>query len=246
MQTTDSFRKVRPNVRSVTGIYVTRTGRPLEFESQLERDSYLTMDFEPDVNDIVAQPLRICNWVPDCRVLSGDRKFLIEVKYESELVAKWLEYSERYASLEDEVAKEGFRFGVMTDSSVYYPEVHRVGVLKSIKAHRIIRHIPNHITQEITATIQEGRPVTIRELVEKISGDTSYAQRIGTVCRFLYNGPSHVLETPSASLLDCLVSMPRHESQYCDARFFCFQELKERIRMHPMRQLKQEAASPIA
>lgn len=245
MQTVQPFRKVRPNVRSVTGVYITRSGKPLEFESQLERDSYLMLDFEPDVDDITAQPLRISNWVPDCKILSGDRKFLVEIKYESELIAKWPGFSERYSSLEEAVAKEGFHFGVMTDASIYYPEVHRTGVLKSIKAHRIMRHIPAHVEQAIEGIIHEGRPVTIRELAEKVSEDLTHARKVGMVCAFLCSGPSHALETPRPSLLDCLVSLPQRGSSYCEARIFSFLELKERIRTHPMRQVQQKVVSPL-
>jgi hypothetical protein len=243
--TAQPFRKVKPNVRSVTGVYITRTGKPLEFESQLERDTYLMMDFELGVDDITAQPLRISNWVPDCEILSGERKYLVEIKYESELIAKWPEFSERYASLEEKVAREGFCFGVTTDASVYYPEIHRTAVLKSIKAHRIIRNIPERVEQEIKAVIHEGRPVTIRELAEKTGVGTSYARKVGMVCRFLCSGPVYALETPSPSLLDCLVSLPQRGSPALDVRIFSFQELRERIRTHPMRQLRQGVATPI-
>lgn len=235
---------MKPNVRSVTGVYITRTGKPLEFESQLERDSYLTMDFEPNVDDITAQPLRISNWVPDCRILSDERRFLVEIKYESELVTKWQEFSERYSSLEKEAAKKGFHFGVMTDASIYYPEVHRTGVLKSIKAHQIIKHIPSHVEQEMRAIINEGHPVTIRELAEKIAEGASFAQKVATVCRFLCSGSPHLLRVPNSNLLDCIVSLPDQGLPYYEARIFGFQQLRERIHMHPMSQLQRQVTSP--
>lgn len=246
MQSVQSFRKIRPNTRSVTGIYITRTGKPLEFESQLERDAYLVLDFESGIEDITAQPLRINNWVPDCLITSQGRKTLIEIEYERELVTKWPELSERYSFLSKEVTKDGFHFGVMTDGSVYYPETHRVDVLKSIKAHRGSKHVPERIRDEINEVLRTEGQSAVGKLVERTDPDSDYASRIGLICKLLGSGQPYILKTPSARLLDCLVSIPEARVSSYDQRVFDFNELRERIHAHPIHRLERGSARTIA
>lgn len=246
MQSVQSYRKIRPNVRSVTGIYITRTGKPLEFESQLERDSYLVLDFEPDIGDITAQPLRISNWVPDCLITSQGRKVLVEMKYERELVAKWSELSERYSFLSKEVTKDGFDFRVMTDCSVYYPETHRVDLLKSIKAHRGSKHVPERIRDQINEVLRTEGQSAVGKLIQGIDPDSDYASRIGMMCKLLCSGQPYFLKTPTARLLDCLISIPKTGVSSYGQRMFDFNELRERIRAHPIHGLERGSARAIA
>ena len=53
-------RKITKNYRSVTGYFQSRkNNRPIAFESILERNLFLTLEFEKDVEKYYEQPIKI-------------------------------------------------------------------------------------------------------------------------------------------------------------------------------------------
>lgn len=95
---TAAIRKFGPNRRSVTG-HVPAQKKPglVAFESTLERDLIILLEFDPLVSGIVEQPTRIefgdGSYTPDFLVTyfpeAGRRQSYIEVKYRDDLAEQW-------------------------------------------------------------------------------------------------------------------------------------------------------------
>jgi hypothetical protein len=129
-----SVRQIPPNRLSITGHHASRkTNRSHAFESTLERDFITLLEFDPTVDDYDEQPVRIqfkgrngrlYAHTPDVLVLfnkskvPGRRPCLYQVKYDSELRAKWFDLkpallaASRYAKL------QGWDFAIMTDRHI--------------------------------------------------------------------------------------------------------------------------------
>jgi hypothetical protein len=53
-------RKLKKSYKNVTGLYFSRKlGRPVQFDSMLERDFILLLDLHPSVLSFAEQPMRI-------------------------------------------------------------------------------------------------------------------------------------------------------------------------------------------
>jgi len=235
------FRRVKPNSRSRTGFYITRKGKSLEFESTLELHTLLILDFEPAVDDVAVQPMRISDWVPDCLIRIQDEKILAEIKKESELIQRWPELSLRYSSLNKHCLAQGFTFGLITDALIYYPERCRVGILEAIwHLARECRHPEEETIGQIDRIIRSQGLITIRTLIDKLGPETDTETRLKAVCNSLANGIRHTLLTPSSNLLDCIVSSTAtKQNQVFGKRILSFEALQERIRTHPYSHFKE-------
>ena len=107
-------RIVPKNYRNLTGlVYNSRTSTMTAFESPLERDSLLLLDFDPNVECFEEQPVKILyqddngrphTYTPDVLVrfrsdstgASGPTSVLYEVKYRDDLRQHWREYKVKF------------------------------------------------------------------------------------------------------------------------------------------------------
>lgn len=88
------IRYIKKSHRSVTGHFMSRKNqRHIGFESTLEHDFYLTLEFDPSVVTYEEQPFKIqyeCDgsnrfYTPDCLVHNKHSTIVYEVKYQNEL-----------------------------------------------------------------------------------------------------------------------------------------------------------------
>jgi len=238
----EAVRKIKPNCKSVTGFYVSRKGRKLIFESKLERDAYILLDFEPCVKDVIAQPLcwkfhRIGNYIPDCSIIMALGQTIAEIKHESELVEAWPKLSVKYFAANNYCLSNGLKFGFVTDAFVYHPR-YRLGILKQIRFLGSAKDANDYVQNQLVNILQSEGPTTIKSLAEEIDAQLDYAQRIGEICKLLCRGSAQVVKTPTPHLPDCVISAPEYNTaeESC-ARVISFEQLLERIRTHPYRHL---------
>ncbi len=232
-------RKIRPNYRSSTGFYVTRKGKALAFESKQERDALLTLDFDPSVRDLVTQPLRIGNYVPDCRIeTTFDLTVIVEIKSESELVEKWIELSAKYSAANDYCFAKGFEFVFVTDFYIYYSEQYRLNILKKVRFLGARPEESDEQVQEQLVKLLGQMPLSVGSLAKKIEAPLDEANRIREICRLLCSGSAHIFKTPTPHLKDCLISTTEEGCDTFRSHVFSFEQMKERLRTHPYRQLE--------
>jgi hypothetical protein len=145
-------RIVPKNYRNLTGlVYNSRTSTMTAFESSLERDFLLLLDFDPNVECFEEQPIKILyqddtsrlhTYTPDVLVRfrrdstggSGPMSVLYEVKYRDDLRQHWREYKVKFKAARRYARGQGWRFRLVTEREI------RTGYLENVKFLRPYRH----------------------------------------------------------------------------------------------------------
>ena len=123
-------RKIKKNYRSVTGVFPgNKSIGPAEFESTLERDLIILLEFAPQVLQYEVQPITIPwvdsegkkrNYTPDALVKTTTRSIpqLLEVKYKSDLSENWQLLKEKHAAARKWATSKGLKFNVITENNI--------------------------------------------------------------------------------------------------------------------------------
>lgn len=124
-------RGIKKSYRSVTGYFMSRkNNRQLAFESTLEHDFFLVLEFDPLVIGFEEQPFKLrfhCNdtyryYVPDCLVHYHNTSSVYEVKYQAE-IDKDEELRQKLACIKIHIEGEGkylfYIFTNLTASQIY-------------------------------------------------------------------------------------------------------------------------------
>lgn len=127
-----SVRKIPKSYRNVTGIVAsTKSNDEARYESSLERDHLILLEFDSAVATYTVQPVTL-DWVdssgkkrsytPDVFVVykktSKKRPCLYEVKYRSELKEKWEELRPKFKAAIAFAKAQGWRFKIITDKEI--------------------------------------------------------------------------------------------------------------------------------
>jgi putative transposase len=226
-------RKLRPNRRSVTGFYITRDGRKLQFESQLERDALLLLDFEPGISIIGVQVRTAGRHVTDCEFACHSSRYLVEVKPEQDLVQNWKELFRELSAINSYCLDNGFAYTFITDVSISAFQ-NRLAVLKQM------RYLGNgdpelETKREIVAILEGGgAPLTIRSLADKTETLRDHASKVREVCKLLVRGSLVILSTPSEQLDECSVSLGMDPEKMPELGYVLpYARLVRRIEFHP-------------
>ena len=196
----------------MTGTYNSFSG-PLEFESQLERDAYYLLDFEPSVSRIQAQPLRLGNYTPDCLITTKSGLAIIaEIKYKQELFEKWQLLQRKFDTAEKLAAERGALFGFITDEIVY-ADRNRLDILKWIRF--MARDAGNKIDgvtckEEIRKALLNGEESSFRTVAERIGID--HSEPIQLICFLIASKMLYVKSIPNQDPLDCILSVANDQS----------------------------------
>lgn len=136
-------RKLRTSRRCLTGRVALATGGTAAFESSLERDWLIALDFDPAVRLVREQPFSIyyeCEgekrrYTPDVLVEAltsqGEiRTTVYEVKPLEELRAEWGRYHARFRAAVRYCRKRGWRFKIVTEKYLRTPFVQNAKFLR--------------------------------------------------------------------------------------------------------------------
>lgn len=118
-------RKIPKSYRSVTGKFASlKNGRSISFESTLERDLFLSLEFDSQVSIYEEQPLVITGevdgqrtkYTPDCLTTHTDgTQVIIEVKYQADLEKADDDLSRRLRLAETYAEQHKVEFRVVTE-----------------------------------------------------------------------------------------------------------------------------------
>lgn len=134
------IRKIRPNRRSVTGFVPSRKmPHSLAFESTLERDGYMLLEWDPLVTSITVQ--QTIKWdgktyTPDSLVLYSNTSLvptLQEYKYRKDLFEQWPELHPRLLLGVQFAKSQGWQFKILTEREIRTP---RLGNVKKLWRYR--------------------------------------------------------------------------------------------------------------
>jgi len=139
-------REIGTNRRSLTGKVVLDSGAAAGFESSLERDWLICLDFDPDVELILEQPFTLhyevdgtaLRYTPDVlvryRVRNGHAAVVVfEVKPRDELRSAFAKYRERFRRMMRHCREQGWRFKIVTEREIRTPYLSNAKFLRSYR-----------------------------------------------------------------------------------------------------------------
>ncbi len=171
-------RVVPKNYRSLTGLVPnSRTQSMTAFESSLERDFLLLLDFDPDVKCFEEQPVKIIyddangrrrTYTPDVLVryrndspqAKHTKPLLCEVKYRDDLRQHWAEYRPKFRAAGRYARQQGWRFRLVTERHVRTPYLENV---KFLRPYRTLPVNDSYRTQLLStlATLEATDPASL-------------------------------------------------------------------------------------
>jgi len=154
-------RVIPKNYRNVTGRLASSKNRCLiGFESTLEKDFYLLLEFDPQVETFEEQPVTITyddatgmrrRYTPDVLIRyrrdgSGRRPdVLCEIKYHHDLRENWLEYKPRFTAASRYAQQRGWHFRLVTEQDVRTPQLNHARFLLRYRHQSVdaqdVRHV---------------------------------------------------------------------------------------------------------
>ncbi len=140
-------RKIPRNHMCVTGTFATtKADRSAPFESLLERDYMLLLEFDPSVASIEEQPVRIPvpgvanGYVPDVLVHyhpatpgAAAPVHLVEVKHTSDLAKNGDKYGPKFEAARRYAAQRNWQFVVITEQEIRTQRLNNLAYLRAFR-----------------------------------------------------------------------------------------------------------------
>jgi TnsA-like endonuclease N terminal/TnsA endonuclease C terminal len=148
-------RKIPKNYRSVTGLVASElNAKQTAFESSLERDFMLLLEFDPDVLFYEEQPVRIDylsvdgqtrHYTPDILVTYRQTStstmlkppLLVEIKYRRDLFERWQELKPKFRAARRYAKGQGWIFKIITEVEIRTPYLKNVKFLRQFQRYPI-------------------------------------------------------------------------------------------------------------
>ena len=148
-------RTIPKNYRNVTGRFASaKNPNSIGFESTLEKDFFLLLEFDRRVESFEEQPVtiaycglegRVCHYTPDVLVryrtaLAGEpdwRPVLYEVKYRNDLREHGVEYRPKFKAARGYARDRGWRFRVVTEREIRTPRLSNIRFLLRYRRMRV-------------------------------------------------------------------------------------------------------------
>src|SRR5262245_20917420 len=161
-------RKIPKNHRSVTGLISSDgAANQAAFESTLERDFMLLVDFDSEVTSYEEQPLRIDylsadgkarHYTPDILVTyrripnSTTLKppLLAEIKYRRDLFEQWRELKPKFRAARRYAKERGWKFKIITEVEIRTPYLKNVKFLRQYQRRPINPVDANLLVQKVS------------------------------------------------------------------------------------------------
>lgn len=171
-------RTIPKNSRSLTGKVIDfRSHRAVSFESALERDFYVLLDFDPAVAHFEEQPVTIAyqepigvrrTYTPDVLVhyrpelihQRHHRSVLYEIKYRDDLRAHWQDYRSKFKAARRYARTQGWVFRLITEREIRTPYLKNATFLRQYQE-RELEGGDRHRILDLLAKQGETSPETL-------------------------------------------------------------------------------------
>lgn len=195
-------RKIKPTRRSVSGIYAFRGVTAIPYESSLERDFLIRMEFKRDVLEVIPQPVqmsfstkagRTYPYTPDFLVYfrldhrSYDdypKPLLVEVKPRSEIQEHWSDWKNKFRAAHRYAKEQGWAFKIYDESRIRDVSLENIRFLQRYKP---MNCDPEDIAALIS-TVKSKGCVQFDYLLERHYGGIYLAEGIAHIWHLLATG----------------------------------------------------------
>jgi len=169
-------RKLRLTSKSITGIRASAKGRGISFESTLERDLIVLMQFDPAVLSIEEQPLTVFwiddagrrrRYTPDFLIRAEAATRLIEVKPTTILAQQADELRPKFEAATQYAGERGWRFEVWTEREIRTP---RLANAKFLLGYRQ-RVAAAGLAEDLVDAIDRTNPISVNDLLQRAFPD---------------------------------------------------------------------------
>lgn len=154
-----------------------KMNRNVWFESSLERDFALMLEFHPEVTGYIEQPITIeyidhdfsvRTYTPDFLVYFDSEKmnpWLCEIKYRQDLHSKFSRFKDRYRAAIEYAKRNGWEFKILTDQHF------RTDLLSNLKFLQQYQRefVEEHCLSLIMIRVEDLGQTTIEELFVSLS-----------------------------------------------------------------------------
>lgn len=233
---TEGVRRVRPNRISCTGCYVSRQGYSIPYESVLERDFFLLSDFDPSVVNMLPQPLRIGDHVPDARLETSDGIVIVDVKPEAILLKKWSSFSVTFAATAKFCGEHGYSYAFFTDA-IRNELNDRLEVLKEVHCRALQAAESPDAAASLLSLLNNNGPTKVRTLTDQLGPQHGLLELRAVLCKLISDFSVTISETPSAFLEDASASLKGTEFGLLNL-LVPYPRLVRRLETHPLRYLE--------
>jgi len=173
-------RRIPKNYRNVTGVVCRGTKKTVGFESTLERDCYLWLDSNRDIENFEEQPVTIRfdtdgkqrSYTPDVLVFYSDKKrkpLLGEIKYHQDLRENWLEYLPKFTAAMRYAVRRGWRFRLITEKQIRSPYLENI---KFLRRYSLGPSVNEHIMDDLIGIVKDRALTTPRDLLSSNIGES--------------------------------------------------------------------------
>lgn len=174
-------RKIPKNYLFVTGGYSSQKNKEMDgFESLLEKEYLLLLDFDETVASFETQPVRIPvsgvanGYVPDVLVKynpdqnTGEifQPLLVEVKHTDDLKKNEIKYAKKFAAAHQYAEQQGWTFEVVDQTQIRTP---RLINLKFLREYRNVEPIESDVKRVLTKMKRLTEPVTSNSLLAALA-----------------------------------------------------------------------------
>jgi hypothetical protein len=181
-------RKIPKNYLGVTGSFAGRKNAQMDaFESLLEKEYMLLLDFHDSVERFEAQPITIpvpgvprgytpdilVHFLPDPNTGEIRKPRLTEVKHTDDLRRNVEKYRPKFEAAEQFASRTGWEFCIATELDIRTP---RLANIKFLREYRNFEPNPNDLDRVLDRVRLAGGTTTVDELLEQLA--TSNDERL--------------------------------------------------------------------
>ncbi|MGE4396256.1 MAG: TnsA endonuclease N-terminal domain-containing protein [Sulfurimonas sp.] len=188
-------RKLKKTFRSVTGYFPSiKNDRSMAFESLLEKQLFLSLEFDDTVDSYLEQPVKIEYFVqgrkrsyhPDCLVSYKERKQkLIEVKYTDDLDKNIQEFSARFDAANEYAKNNNMTFEIFTEKEISHIKLQNFTFLYSFASMQLTKQE----TDMITKIVQSAGSISVVDLLNELSTSRyEQAKQLPFIWKMIFNG----------------------------------------------------------
>lgn len=172
-----AVRKIPKNYNYVTGGFASRKRTSMAgYESPLEHEYMLLLEFDPEVETFEEQPIRIWfkgetgrkkPYVPDVLVRYRNAcPELIEVKTTADLKKNKQRYALKFEAAKAHAKEQGWKFRIVTEKNIRGPYLQN---LKFLREYREIEADPKVARTAIEILSSSARGMSVSSLLEKLA-----------------------------------------------------------------------------